>query len=171
MSKLNRVPKVLLVDDIVFFQKMGELYLKNIGCDVTIVENGKDAVLEVVNNNYDVIFMDLQMPEMDGMDATINIRKINKDVLIIGLTAIDCVVDHTDCMDNGMDEVMVKPIKQKEMIYLLKKYGIIEKKRRIRKIRFKKRLDYQIDDSYYGDFKIINAPQLDEDINDQNDHE
>ena len=151
-------PKVLLVDDLEFYRKLGKIYLKNIGCHVFTAKDGKDAVDKVEKDNYDLIFMDLQMPTMDGMDATMEIRKKNKKIKIVGLTAIDSPVDQDDCIDNGMDYVLTKPVSQKDLINVLKKYRIISKSKRVRKIKIKNMPTTPLFEKTCDSFKVINAP-------------
>ena len=128
--------EVLVVDDQKINQEVMSKYFKNIGIPFKISMNGLDAV-EVVKETPDrigLIFMDLQMPLMDGVEATQKILKINSEIPIYGLTIIDCPVDHEECLQIGMCEVIIKPVTQKKIIKILRRHVLIDKKR-IRKIK------------------------------------
>lgn len=78
--------------------------------DVSFVKNGQEAVACEASEKFDIIFMDVQMPVMDGVSATKEIRKTNKDIKIIALTANVQDLMVQDCLSSGMDGVVTKPI-------------------------------------------------------------
>jgi len=84
--------------------------LKKIGHQVHKAVNGKDAIEKVRNNKYDLIFMDIQMPVMDGYEATRNIRLFNADIPIIAMTANAIRGDYEKCIQVGMNDYVAKPI-------------------------------------------------------------
>jgi len=113
------VAKVLLVEDIRVNQMIANKMLSSIGLTVELAENGLEAVEMVDNNEYDLIFMDCQMPVMDGYEATLAIRN-NSDVKkaqlpIIALTANATKEDIVKCHQSKMDDVVVKPYQLEEL--------------------------------------------------------
>lgn len=115
---------MLLVEDNPVNQKMTEAMLKKAGFHIDIAENGKKAVEAVEGKNYDVIFMDIQMPEMDGFEATKAIRSIEKTDkrnIIIAMTAHAMPGDREKCIKAGMDDYISKPIEPKELFDIIKK--------------------------------------------------
>jgi len=115
-------PYVLLTEDNAFNQQVAGLILKKIGCRVDLAENGKEALAKAQTNQYDVIFMDCQMPEMDGYDATAAIRNLEGKagtVPIIAMTAHAMPGDREKCLDAGMDDYISKPVKQDKIQMVL----------------------------------------------------
>ena len=84
---------------------------KDGGTKVTVVEDGKKAVQAVEMTNFDLILMDLQMPVMNGLDATRHIRKLGTEVPIVGLTASYRRCDCKTYADAGMDDCIAKPVR------------------------------------------------------------
>ncbi len=109
--KKNESLNLLLVEDDYVSQLITSRLLKELGHKVRVVENGLRAIEEIENFDYDMIFMDLQMPEMDGITATLKIReKENKDTLtIIALTAHAMKSDKQKCIEVGMNDYVSKP--------------------------------------------------------------
>lgn len=131
---------VLVVDDIEFNHILCKKYLTKMGCRVITASNGKEAIERVIastspSKRIDIIFMDLFMPQMDGIDATRIIRNTHPDLPIIGLTMIDCPVDHEECHQAGMNNIIVKPIKQGKLIKALRKYQLLEPGKKIKKVK------------------------------------
>ncbi len=117
--------KVLLVEDNKVNQKVAVSILQKVGCNVDAVDNGQDAIQQVIQHHYDVILMDCQMPVMDGFEATARIRAM-KDPLckipIIAITAHAMKDDQRKCLDGGMDDYISKPVGRQELIDLINKY-------------------------------------------------
>jgi CheY-like chemotaxis protein len=112
--KNNESLNLLLVEDDYVSQLITSRLLKELGHKVMVVENGLRAIEEIKNFDYDMIFMDLQMPEMDGITATLKIReeeeKENKEALtIIALTAHAMKSDKQKCLEVGMNDYVSKP--------------------------------------------------------------
>ena len=107
-----RGSKILLVDDNIFNQQVGIEILEQVGLAVDVADNGVDAVEMVNNNSYDLVFMDVQMPRMNGIDATSVIRKThsNDQLPIVAMTADAMKTVEDACLDAGMDAFLVKPI-------------------------------------------------------------
>ena len=111
----SRLP-VLLVDDNAVNLKVAAAILRKFGFEVDLAENGQEAVDCVLKNNYEMIFMDCQMPVMDGFEATEIIRQMDdgekKDIPIIAITANAMTGDKEKCLAVGMNDYLTKPIKK-----------------------------------------------------------
>ena len=106
--------RVLVVEDIVLNQLLMRTLLDDFGFEHDIAGNGKIAVEKLKNNTYDVILMDLQMPEMNGFEATEYIRnKMNSKIPIIALTADVTTVDLAKCKAVGMNDYISKPVDER----------------------------------------------------------
>ncbi len=108
--------RILIADDNILNQKLISTYLKKSGYSGDAVSNGKEALEALKNTDYDIVLMDLTMPEMDGFEATRQIRSpksqvLNKDVPIIAITAHTQEEDIQDCLNAGMNNCVTKPIK------------------------------------------------------------
>ncbi len=106
--------RVLVVEDNSVNQKVIALMLGRLGCAVTVAANGAEAIETVANSEYDVIFMDCQMPELDGYEASRLIREREQSgttrTPIIAMTANALVGDRELCLEAGMDDYLSKPI-------------------------------------------------------------
>ena len=99
--------------------------LNKMGYKPDIVENGQEAVEAASQKHYDAILMDMQMPEMDGLEATRIIRKtLKKQPVIIALTANTMEGDQKECLNAGMDDYIGKPVKLEELIDMLEKWTL-----------------------------------------------
>ena len=120
------VLRVLLVEDNLVNQRLATRLLEKRGHQVAIAGNGQEALLTLEREKFDLIFMDLQMPEMDGFEATAAIREREKVTgshqPIIALTAHAMSGDRERCLAAGMDGYLSKPIRPQELDNLLQKY-------------------------------------------------
>ncbi len=112
---------ILVVEDSIINQTMVMTILKKNGYSVDAVPNGIAALAALREINYDLVLMDCQMPEMDGFDATINIRNKDSGVLdnaipIIAVTAHAAKEDQAKCFLVGMNAFIAKPIKAAELL-------------------------------------------------------
>jgi PAS domain S-box-containing protein len=106
--------KVLVVEDMILNQLLMKTVLDDFGFEWEVVSNGKIAVEKMESNAYDIILMDLQMPEMNGFEATDFIRKrLKSKIPIIALTADVTTVDLEKCKAAGMDDYIAKPVDEK----------------------------------------------------------
>ena len=105
---------ILVAEDTPFNQKYIRRLLESWHCRTTIVDNGRRAIEAMANQDFDLVLMDVQMPEMDGLNATARIRKqekkTNRRVPIIAMTAHAMRGDRERCMEAGMDDYVSKPI-------------------------------------------------------------
>jgi PAS domain S-box-containing protein len=115
---------VLLAEDNPVNQKLAMRILEKRGHHVVAVSNGKEAVEKYEEGDFDLVLMDVQMPEVDGFEATQRIRKIEKQkgghIPIVAMTAHAMKGDREKCLEAGMDEYVPKPIKTQEL------YNVIE---------------------------------------------
>ena len=124
--KNNFKPNILLVEDNEMNRKITVLMLKSkqLCCDIAL--NGKEAYEASVEKKYDIIFMDCQMPVMDGYEATNLIRTNgkNKDTPIVAMTANAMKGDREKCISVGMDEYISKPIDFDRMFEIIDRYSV-----------------------------------------------
>ncbi len=124
---------VLVVEDYSSNQLLVKHFLNEFGCRVDLANNGEEAVQLFVLNQYDLIFMDCQMPIMDGYQATQAIRRIEAQrpekshVPIIALTSQALTDDHNNCMAVGMDEWIIKPFTRQRLNHALQKFLSVNK--------------------------------------------
>lgn len=116
--------RVLVVEDNHINQQVVAEILRNGGCEVLVADHGKQAVDILAHEEVDAVFMDLQMPEMDGLEATRLLRADPRfrDLLIIAQTAHSIAEDREQCFAAGMNEFISKPIDQFELYRLLGHY-------------------------------------------------
>jgi len=114
--------KILVAEDHAVNQMLFRTILENIGHEVDIANNGLEAVKAVETKDYDVIFMDVQMPEMNGYEATIEIRKLGSNTPIIAVTASAIKGEKEKCISVGMTDFLTKPFKKKDIISVLDKW-------------------------------------------------
>lgn len=137
VSEKTQKAKILLVEDNKVNQKLFSVMIKKMGFETDIAENGLVALERIKSEKYDLILMDIQMPEMDGHTATIKIREIEKSdkrqgyktlaspdiaVTIIGLTAHARKEDELKCYDSGMTDYLSKPVSKPKLEAMIKKH-------------------------------------------------
>ncbi|RBM50655.1 hybrid sensor histidine kinase/response regulator [Vibrio tarriae] len=114
---------ILVVEDTKTNQMVIQLLLNKVGYDVTIAENGLQAVdLLEKKHGFDLVLMDISMPIMDGIAATKIIRDKNIDIPIIALTAHTAGSDKQSCIDAGMNDIVLKPIRSKDIMHVVKRF-------------------------------------------------
>jgi CheY-like chemotaxis protein/HPt (histidine-containing phosphotransfer) domain-containing protein len=117
--------KILLVEDNAVNQEIVMMMLQKFGCIVTIANNGAEALNKLELDNYNLILMDCMMPIMDGYEATMNIRKMQRNdnipkLPIIALTANAIEGDREKCLACGMDDYISKPFNADDLLQKLK---------------------------------------------------
>ena len=116
-----RGARILLVEDNDINQLVARELLEDAGLVVEVADNGQIALEQVQRAAYDLVFMDMQMPVMDGVTATREIRKLQRlaHLPIVAMTANAMEQDRRMCMDAGMNDFLVKPIDQQDMLDIL----------------------------------------------------
>jgi len=117
---------VLIVDDTPVNQSLLRLQLRQLGLNIEVAFNGKEAIEAISSKDFDLVFMDMDMPVMDGPTATVEIRKAEeaskKHVPIIAMTSYDRDIDRSLCLDSGMDDYLVKGVTQKQLAKVVAKF-------------------------------------------------
>ena len=119
-KKLNG--KVLVADDNASNQMLMQVLLKKMGLETVIVGHGKAVLEKMIDEKFDIILMDIQMPVMDGFEATMAIRKSGNDIPIIALTASTSESGARKCFECGCNEHLGKPIKKDVLFEAMAKY-------------------------------------------------
>lgn len=123
--KSSQTPKILLVEDNPINQKVIRIMLSNQGCNVEVASNGQQAKDHAHSNGFDLIFMDLGLPDITGLEVTRNLYAegiFNTKTPIIALTGHVSEEDKTSCFDAGMADFLTKPINEHELLQVLIKY-------------------------------------------------
>ena len=119
--------RVLVAEDNEHNQLLIELLLKKQGVECTLVENGAEAVEKLRKNNYDLIFMDLEMPVMGGFEAVAAIRREEQETgarrIIVALSAHPPEEQRERCIAAGMDEYLMKPFNVKALQATLRRFA------------------------------------------------
>ncbi len=114
MSEIFKSLHILIAEDNPINQKLAVRLLQKQGHTSTVANNGREAVETWMGQPFDAILMDMMMPEMDGLEATITIREREKTtgqhIPIIAITANAMVGDREKCLAAGMDEYISKPV-------------------------------------------------------------
>ncbi|MCU0287283.1 MAG: response regulator, partial [Acidobacteria bacterium] len=125
-ERKKQAVRILLAEDNLINRKVAMRMLETLGYKVDAVPDGKEAIEVLSKSTYDLVLMDIQMPEMDGYEATRIIRDPNSmvqdhKVPIIALTANTMKGDREKCIDAGMDDYVGKPIKPEELVQAIEK--------------------------------------------------
>ncbi len=120
MHELSPQPlKILLAEDNAVNQKLAVGILESLGCEVTVARTGREAIAWNDREQFDAILMDIQMPELDGLEATRQIRKreagSGRNSRIIAMTAHAMAGDKELCLEAGMDDYLAKPIRLQQL--------------------------------------------------------
>ncbi len=120
--------KILLVEDNPINQMVAQKMLEKVGLKPTLANNGVEALKQLNERSFDLVLMDCQMPEMDGFDATREIRKLDimalnqRPLPIVAMTANVMSGDRERCLDVGMDDYIGKPVQRDQLASVLKKW-------------------------------------------------
>ena len=128
---LKHSVRILLAEDNPVNQKLAIMMLGKAGYKVEVAVNGKEAVARFTESPdaYDLIFMDVQMPEMDGKAATQTLRRLGFNAVpIIAMTAHAMKGDREMCLESGMDDYITKPIKRETVFEMINRYVLQKEK-------------------------------------------
>jgi CheY-like chemotaxis protein len=118
-ARNNSGLRVLLAEDNAVNQRLAIRLLEKQGHHTTVVDNGKQAVAALERETFDLVLMDVQMPEMDGFEATSVIRAkevgTDRHIPIIAMTAHAMKGDRERCLESGMDAYVAKPVRSREL--------------------------------------------------------
>lgn len=126
----NRILRILVAEDNIINQKLATALLKKMGHQVSVAINGLDAFDQWSRESFDLIFMDVQMPEMDGSETTIRIRQLEKatgaHIPIIAMTAFAMNGDRERFLEAGMDDYITKPVSYKVVEQAVARFSVFE---------------------------------------------
>ena len=116
--------RVLVAEDNLVNQRVATLQFRKLGCEIEVAANGREALAAWQRGGHDIIFMDGQMPEMDGLETTRRIRALEKKqsrkpILIVAMTASAMPEDRQECLRAGMDHYLPKPVTFEQIKQLL----------------------------------------------------
>ncbi len=166
---------ILITEDNIINQKLISRILENHGINVDIANNGLESFEKRINNSYDLLFMDIQMPVMDGIEATHKILAYEEEeekahIPIVALTANALKGDRERFLAEGMDEYITKPIETSELLYVLNKFlshktKIISGNEKAQNIEAKAEIKEVIPESkeetYTSNVKVISDESID----------
>ena len=122
VAQAGELVQVLVAEDNPVNQLVIEGVLEHLGCQVMLAENGAEALDALQQHSFDIVFMDCQMPELDGYQATREARWLGITVPIIAVTASVLAGDRTRCLNAGMDDYVAKPFSDTDIEYMLDKW-------------------------------------------------
>jgi CheY-like chemotaxis protein len=116
--------RILLAEDNPINQQLAMIILTKMGYDPILAANGKEVLDHFKKGGIDLVFMDVQMPEMDGLEATRHIRAAGGgQPVIIAITANATRKDREDCLAGGMNDYLSKPVDLEQLTHVLEKWG------------------------------------------------
>ncbi|MCD6596214.1 MAG: response regulator, partial [Bacteroidales bacterium] len=122
LKKLKKDIKILVAEDNLINQKTAQVIFKNLGYEIDIAENGLEALKMAETNSYEIIFMDIMMPEMDGWEATMKIRDLGIQIPIVALTADFSDEAREKAKEEELQDFIAKPIKIDDVKRVLVKW-------------------------------------------------
>lgn len=124
---MNTKHTILVAEDEEYNFKLMKYILQRQGMEVIWARNGEEAV-DIIRNNsaVELVMMDLKMPVMNGIDATLEIKKINRAIPVIAVTAYAMAEDRERCIKLGFDEYITKPVNMEHLLKISNKFLGIE---------------------------------------------
>jgi CheY-like chemotaxis protein len=125
-SRVFQKARILAAEDNLINQKVISRMVEKLGCQISVVDNGKEAIQALEESHYDLVLMDCHMPEMDGYIATQKIRMSKneaiKNIPIVAVTANSRKGERERCLEAGMNEYMCKPITEAQLYKVLRRF-------------------------------------------------
>jgi signal transduction histidine kinase/CheY-like chemotaxis protein/integral membrane sensor domain MASE1 len=132
-GEIHNMPEILLVDDNTTNRQLGSIVLKRLGCQVTVAENGEKALEVLKTRSFPLMFLDCQMPVMDGFETTAEIRRLEasgeyatlsaeQPITIVAFTADASSQAKERCLKIGMNDYICKPVRKNDFKQILEKY-------------------------------------------------
>jgi CheY-like chemotaxis protein len=122
INRIRSKLKILVADDNIINQRVIQTIFKHLGYEIDIAQNGREVLEMHRENHYDIILMDLLMPEVDGFAACQGIRKSHDNVPIIAMTASDDAAKKDEAFGVGMNDYITKPVKLEVIKQMLMKW-------------------------------------------------
>ncbi|MBN1974298.1 MAG: response regulator [Sedimentisphaerales bacterium] len=148
-EQIKFVGHILVAEDVKTNQMLVTSLLNRLGLEVTIAADGKEAVQKALSQRFDLIFMDIQMPNMDGYEAVTMLRKEGIKTPIIALTAHAMKEDEQKCIETGCDGYLPKPIDRKELVEKIRRYLISSDQAEIVKAKIVQSQDNELSESSF----------------------
>ena len=147
--------KLLLIDDDANLCQVISYQLKKMGYDVDITNSGREGLEAYRQGNYDIVLTDIQMPDISGIQVLQEIRKQNKEVVIILITAYGSVENALEACRMGADDYITKPFGQEQLLF------VIEKAVRLRNLQTENQtLREELSDKFRFENMIVNSPAM-----------
>ncbi|MFT3702178.1 MAG: PAS domain S-box protein [Agriterribacter sp.] len=121
-SRLLKGAKILVTDDNEINQLVAATILRNYGAEITKAYNGAEALEKISTMAFDIVLMDIQMPVMDGIEATKIIKSTSRNLPVIALTAFAIEGDNQKCIDAGMNDYLSKPFQESQLVNIVCKW-------------------------------------------------
>jgi CheY-like chemotaxis protein len=121
-KKINTLQKdlnILVAEDNLINQKVAETIFSHLGYKIDLALDGRKAVEMVKKKAYDIIFMDIEMPEKDGIDATVEVRGLGFQMPIVAMTATSSKIGKDNAITSGMNDYITKPVKSEIVLSVL----------------------------------------------------
>ncbi len=126
-STAKHYARVLVAEDNPLNQKLTQIMLEKLGCEVVTVSNGVEVLSELASKSFDLILMDCQMPEMDGYETSRRIRESTvpriREIPIVALTASALIGDRDRCIEAGMNDFLPKPLQKSDLVATISRWA------------------------------------------------
>jgi CheY-like chemotaxis protein len=116
--------RILIAEDNYINRRLLLLLLRNLGYEAVATENGRECLEAVLTESYDIVLSDIDMPEMNGIECTAQIRRAGLDLPIIAVTASFPELTREQCLDSGMNGYMTKPVNVTEIKRVLREAAL-----------------------------------------------
>ncbi len=121
--------RILIADDNYINRRVLSLLLQRLGYQVDTTENGQDCLNAALNKPYDLLLVDINMPDMSGIECAQQIRRVGLDFPIVAVTATDPEVSRKPCLAAGMNDFICKPIQMPELKRVLREASLVLEKK------------------------------------------